>query len=380
MRTPLRPIWVCASAADVTSTNRLCTLATPDADKTAQALCAAGDPHGLGLRWRRMPFAGAGRATWAVVCRRWLRRLSRACVAAACGQVVQATAQCSRDFSGVSSSVTDPPYYDNIGYSDLSDFFYVWLRRSLRDCPPRAACRPCSCPRPKNSSRTPTGTTARMARRSSSRMASGGLRARPRDGARRTIPITVYYAFKQSESDDDGRGIDGLGDPARGDDPSWWEITVDLAHANARAATGMIAHGHERAGFVDRAVASPAPEGAPTTDRRGFIAALESELPDALRKLQQGQIAPVDLPQAAIGPGMAVFSRYGAVLEPDGSEDDRPLCARRGSTRSSTRSQRAGGRLRPDLALRDRLVPAARLRRRQVRRRGQPCARSQHQR
>ncbi len=64
----------------------------------------------------------------------------------------------------------------------------------------------------------------------------------------------------------------------------------------------------------------PRPEGAPTTDRRGFIAALGAELPDALRKLQQGQIAPVDLPQAAIGPGMAVFSRYSAVLEPDGKK------------------------------------------------------------
>lgn len=63
----------------------------------------------------------------------------------------------------------------------------------------------------------------------------------------------------------------------------------------------------------------PRPEDAPTTDRRRFIAALEAELPDALRKLQQGQIAPVDLPQAAIGPGMAVFSRYSAVLEPEGS-------------------------------------------------------------
>ncbi len=55
----------------------------------------------------------------------------------------------------------------------------------------------------------------------------------------------------------------------------------------------------------------PRSDDAPTTDRRGFIAALEAELPDALRKLQQGLIAPVDLPQAAIGPGMAVFSRYG---------------------------------------------------------------------
>lgn len=64
----------------------------------------------------------------------------------------------------------------------------------------------------------------------------------------------------------------------------------------------------------------PRPEGAPMADRRGFIAALEAELPDALRKLQQGQIAPVDLPQAAIGPGMAVYSRYSGVIENDGSK------------------------------------------------------------
>lgn len=64
----------------------------------------------------------------------------------------------------------------------------------------------------------------------------------------------------------------------------------------------------------------PRPSGSPTTDRRGFIATLEAELPDALRKLQQGLIAPVDMPQAAIGPGMAVFSRFSAVLEPDGSQ------------------------------------------------------------
>jgi putative DNA methylase len=64
----------------------------------------------------------------------------------------------------------------------------------------------------------------------------------------------------------------------------------------------------------------PRPADAPTTDRRGLIAALQAELPGALRRLQQGKIAPVDLPQAAIGPGMAVFSRYAQVLEPDGSQ------------------------------------------------------------
>lgn len=60
--------------------------------------------------------------------------------------------------------------------------------------------------------------------------------------------------------------------------------------------------------------------GAPQTDRREFVEALKAELPAALKDLQQGAIAPVDLPQAAIGPGMAVFSRYSGVLEPDGSK------------------------------------------------------------
>ena len=93
---------------------------------------------------------------------------------------------------------------------------------------------------------------------------------------------------------------------------STWPMRSELA--NRMMASGMNA-------LASSIVLSlrPRPEDAPTTDRRGFISALEAELPTALRKLQQGLIAPVDLPQAAIGPGMAVFSRYGAVLEPDGS-------------------------------------------------------------
>jgi putative DNA methylase len=100
---------------------------------------------------------------------------------------------------------------------------------------------------------------------------------------------------------------------------SGWEI-ISTWPNRSELANRMIASGTNA--LASSIVLSLRPRGgdAPTTDRRGFIAALEAELPDALRKLQQGQIAPVDLPQAAIGPGMGVFSRFGAVLEPDGSK------------------------------------------------------------
>ena len=98
---------------------------------------------------------------------------------------------------------------------------------------------------------------------------------------------------------------------------SGWEITSTWPIRSERSARAV--------GLGTNALASsivlslrPRPADAPVIDRRGLIASLEAELPGALRRLQQGRIAPVDLPQAAIGPGMAVFSRYGSVLEPDG--------------------------------------------------------------
>ena len=125
---------------------------------------------------------------------------------------------------------TDPPYYDNIGYSDLSDFFYVWLRRSLRERPPR----------PSEHDARPEGRGARRQpvppRRQGRREGvlrgrlSARVRARPRD-ALADFPITVYYAFKQSDAGDDGTVIDGLGDAARRDDPLGLGDHRDLADA-----------------------------------------------------------------------------------------------------------------------------------------------------
>ncbi|BBX97813.1 hypothetical protein MLAC_31070 [Mycobacterium lacus] len=139
-----------------------------------------------------------------------------------------------------------------------------------------------------------------------------------RTGASKDYPITVYYAFKQSETDESGRTSTGWETLLEGMIQSGWEITSTWPLRSERGGR-MISVGTNALASSIVLSLRPRNNSAPTTDRRGFIAVLEAELPDALRQLQHGQVAPVDLPQAAIGPGMAVFSRYSAILETDGS-------------------------------------------------------------
>lgn len=223
----------------------------------------------------------------------------------------------SRSYANVVVS-TDPPYYDNIGYSDLSDFFYVWLRRSLQSIHP-----------------TLLGTmlvpkaeelVANTYRHGGAQPARDFFESgfeqvfeRARGSAAQDYPITVYYAFKQAERDELGEASTGwetiLGSMVRA---GWavtatWPVRSELG--NRMMASGM----NSLASSVVLAL-RPRPQNATVADRRGFIAAMKRELGPALRELQQGGIAPVDLPQSAIGPGMAVFSRYSKVIESDGSE------------------------------------------------------------
>ena len=213
---------------------------------------------------------------------------------------------------------TDPPYYDNIGYSDLSDFFYVWLRRSLREVHP-ALFGTMLVPKTEE-------LVANPYRHGGKEQAKGffedGFRqvfAKARQSALPDFPITVYYAFKQSESDAAGEASSGWETLLEGMIRSGWAITSTWP-IRSELSNRMISSGTNALASSIVLSLRPRPDDAPTTDRRGFIAALEAELPAALRELQQGQIAPVDLPQAAIGPGMAVFSRYAGVLEPDGKK------------------------------------------------------------
>lgn len=213
---------------------------------------------------------------------------------------------------------TEPPYYDNIGYSDLSDYFYVWLRRILRGIYPTLLATmlvPKADELVANPYRHGGGDNAKS-------FFETGFRdvfSRARMTATEDYPITVFYAFKQSEADDSGEASSGWETLLEGMIRGGWEITSTWP-MRTEGGTRLIARATNALASSIVLSLRPRSADAPTIDRRGFIAALGAELPGALRKLEQGQIAPVDLPQAAIGPGMAVFSRYAAVLEPNGSK------------------------------------------------------------
>ncbi len=232
------------------------------------------------------------------------------------GHAVQADAASTGISAGTLLS-TDPPYYDNIGYSDLSDFFYVWLRRSLRGIHPDLLSTMLV---PKSEE-----LVANPFRHGGKDGAKGffedGFRrvfARARETALADYPITVFYAFKQSDATEDGTASTGWETLLDGMIRSGWAITATWPMRSELGNRMRSLDSNALASSIVLAL-RPRPDDAPTTDRRGLLAALHGELPDALRRLQQGAIAPVDLPQAAIGPGMAVFSRYAKVIENDGS-------------------------------------------------------------
>lgn len=223
----------------------------------------------------------------------------------------------SRSYSGTVVS-TDPPYYDNIGYSDLSDFFYIWLRKSLRPIYPDLFS---TLLVPKAQELVANPYRHKGARGAQIFFEEGfrNVFAHAHASATCEYPVTVWYAFKQSDKDQGGNASTGWETLLEGMIQSGWTITSTWPN---RSELGNRMRGQDANALASSIVLSLRPRAAEatTTDRRGYIAALEAELPDALRRLQEGQVAPVDLPQVAIGPGMAVFSRYTAVLEPDGSE------------------------------------------------------------
>ena len=218
---------------------------------------------------------------------------------------------------------TDPPYYDNIAYADLSDFFYVWLRRSLRPVFPNLFA---TLAVPKAEELVATPHRHGSKEKAEAFFLGGMTQAMHRlaEQANPALPVTIYYAFKQSESD----GIDGTASTG-------WETFLDAVIRAGFALTGTWPMRTERQGRMigndSNALASsivlvcrPRLHDAPVTTRRDFLKALKRELPDALKKLQHGNIAPVDMAQATIGPGMAIFTRYAQVLE----SDDRPMQVR----------------------------------------------------
>ena len=211
---------------------------------------------------------------------------------------------------------TDPPYYDNIGYADLSDFFYVWLRRSLRPVFPDLFAT-LAVPKAEELVATPYRHGNKEKAETFFLDGMGQVMQRLAEQTHPGFPVTIYYAFKQSET----KG-------AAGTSSTGWETFLGAVIRSGFAISGTWPMRTEYTGNLKKNIAALAssivlvcrqrPSDAPLTTRREFVAALKSELPVALTHLQRGNIAPVDLAQAAIGPGMAVYTRYAKVLDAEG--------------------------------------------------------------
>jgi hypothetical protein len=237
------------------------------------------------------------------------------------GEARQIDAQTDNGMRSILVS-TDPPYYDNIGYADLSDFFYVWLRQSLRHTYPKLF-------------------STMLVPKHEELVATPYREGRGKDGAREffeegmfstfkqvnkyvreDVPVTIYYAFKQSETEtkNDVESTASTGWEtmlsaiirAGFSITGTWPMRTEMANRNIASGTNALA-----SSIV--LVCRKRPMDAPTGTRRDFVIALKRELRTALDELRSSNIAPVDLAQSAIGPGMGVYSRFSQVLEANGN-------------------------------------------------------------
>ena len=212
---------------------------------------------------------------------------------------------------------TDPPYYDNIGYADLSDFFYVWLRRSMKPLFPDLFTT-LAVPKTEELVVSPHRHGSKSAAETFFLDGMTNALRRLAVQAHPGFPVTVYYAFKQSESKANvgttntgwATFLDAViqsGFTITGTWPLRTELITNLKKKTSALASSILLVCRRR------------PYEAPIATRRDLIATLKAELPSALSHMQRGNIAPVDLAQAAIGPGMAVYTRYAKVLDASGS-------------------------------------------------------------
>ena len=246
----------------------------------------------------------------------WISKTLSCLVPGRPGSAIQYDAQSDNGLRNIMVS-TDPPYYDNIGYADLSDYFYVWMRQSLKNTYPDLF-RTMLVPKAEELVATPYrfGGSIEKARIF---FEDGMLKTCKQifQYAHEDVPVTIYYAYKQSETNDDQTASSGwetmlsaiiqAGFSLVGTWPMRTEMTTALkGNVNALASSIVL-------------VCRKRPIDAPMCTRRDFINTLKRELKPALQKLQASNIAPVDLAQSASGPGMGVYSRYSKVLEADGT-------------------------------------------------------------
>lgn len=230
------------------------------------------------------------------------------------GEALQADAA-TRDYTNVVVS-TDPPYYDNIGYSDLSDYFYVWLRRMLKDVLP-ATTRTNLTPKTQELVANPYRHGGKEGAAEFFVNGFNHVFAHIRETANTSVPMTVYYAYKQQDAKSGTSTgwyalLDGL-------IKAGWEITATWP-VRSELSNRMIASGTNALASSIVLACRPRPADAPSVPMRVFNSLLRSELTAELRTLMASGIDPVDLNQAAIGPGISVYSRYAHIRETDGTD------------------------------------------------------------
>lgn len=305
-------------------TDRFSTVCAWDSHKSAEKIRNTFGRQAIPMTW---DYAEANCFTdssgsFSVQCE-YIAKSMREFPAMAAGFAGQADAQ-TQTVSANKLISTDPPYYDNIGYADLSDFFYVWLRRSLRPIFPNLYAT-LAVPKAEELIATPYRHGSKQAAEvffldgMTAAMHNLAAQAHP------AFPVTIYYAFKQSDTQADGGSTHSTG----------WETFLEAVLRAGFALTGtwpmrtelsnrMIGSGTNALASSIVLVCRQRDANAETISRREFQRQLREHLPEALETMiggtsGQSPIAPVDLAQAAIGPGMAIYSQYAGVLNQDGT-------------------------------------------------------------
>jgi putative DNA methylase len=254
---------------------------------------------------------------WGGACLDWVAKALDALPTTGIGFVHQIDAA-TQDLSAHKTVSTDPPYYDNIGYADLSDFFYVWMRRSLKAIFPRLFAA-IAVPKAEELVATPHRHGGKKAAENFFLKGMSDAMARLASQVSPCFPVSIYYAFKQSETRE-----------ATGTASTGWETFLAAVMQSGLAITGTWPIRTEREarsrGIDSNALATSMvlvcqhrDPSAGILSRNAFRRELRQRLPQAIKELEHANIAPVDVAQASIGPGMAIFSQAKAVLNPDDS-------------------------------------------------------------
>ena len=267
------------------------------------------------------PFSGQC-GNWQEACIDWIWKVLAASPASSIA-AIKAIDAAENNFRAECVFSTDPPYYDNIGYADLSDYFYVWLRRTVRGLFPGEFS---TLLVPKSRELVATPYRFQGGKGEAEQFFMAGMRRAIGHMALQSIdsaPLAMYYAFKQAEIEKEGIASTGWASFLEAVLNSGFQVDGTWPVRTERGGR-MISIGTNALASSIVLVCRKRGVGAPSVTRGEFLRALRAELPAALHTLQEAAIAPVDMAQASIGPGMAVFSRYKEVLE----ADDTPMSVR----------------------------------------------------